>query len=84
MVSLRVFKRNNRRALSTPLESADLGAQTLRVTATVYEGHFDTPKTKVKAEILGVRRQTRMIQRSIGCFGEGLSNRWPPVINFIG
>jgi len=36
-------------------KSVDLGAQTLRVTATVYEEHFDTPKTKrsVRAIPLG-------------------------------
>ena len=33
-------------------KSVDLGAQTLRVTATVYEGHFDTPKTKRSARTI--------------------------------
>jgi len=33
-------------------KSVDLGAQTLRVTATVYEGHFDTPKTRRSARTI--------------------------------
>lgn len=42
-------------------KSVDLGAQTLRVTATVYEGHFDTPKTRRSARTIPLGPKTLSI-----------------------